>query len=164
MTRMTPAQAKKLVKGSNTKIAAMLSQLGSAGEEAMARNLQVYKLRYEREYQFNPDTKHRADFFLPDYNLLVEIEGGTKGKSRHTSHDGYSKDLEKYNGAAILGYSRLAFTTEQVNNGKAIETINTFIMTHHIRNRVQLARLKLSEVKLDVPAAILEAEHRPAQG
>ena len=168
MTRMTAAQAKKIVKASNIKTKAVLSQLGSIGEETLARHLQVHKLKYEREYHFNPNTKHRADFYLPEYNLLVEVEGGTKGKSRHTTHKGYSADLEKYNMAQILGFSRLAFTTEQVNTGIAIETIHTFIMAHNLR-RLNNGPANLKNVmsnqtrsEADTPAAILEAQkHRP---
>lgn len=125
--RMTAAQAKKLVQKSNQKTKAVLSQLGSIGEETMARHLQVNQLKFQREFEFNPNSKHRADFYLPEYNLLIEIEGGTRGKSRHTTHDGYSKDLMKYNMAQILGYRRLAYTTEQVKNGTAIQNIKLFI-------------------------------------
>ena len=114
--RMTAAQAKKLVQKSNQKTKAVLSQLGSIGGKPRPR-----------EFEFNPNSKHRADFYLPEYNLLIEIEGGTRGKSRHTTHDGYSKDLMKYNMAQILGYRRLAYTTEQVKNGTAIQNIKLFI-------------------------------------
>ena len=106
--------------------------MGSIGEETLARHLQAHKIKYQREFKFNPDSDHRADFFLPEYNLLVEVEGGTRAKSRHTTHDGYSKDLMKYNTAQILGYFRLAFTTEQVSNGAAIQNIKRFITAHQI--------------------------------
>ena len=140
MARMTPAQAKKLVQKSNQKTKAVLSQMGSIGEETLARHLQAHKIKYQREFKFNPDSDHRADFFLPEYNLLVEVEGGTRAKSRHTTHDGYSKDLMKYNTAQILGYFRLAFTTEQVSNGAAIQNIKRFITAHQIkRNAVKKA-------------------------
>lgn len=170
MTRMTPAQAKKLVKTSNLKTRALLSQMGSIGEETLARHLQVNKINYEREYEFNPLTKHRADFYLPEYNLLVEVEGGTKAKSRHTTHTGYSKDLEKYNMAQILGFSRLAFTTEQVSKGAAIQTIEMFIMAHKGRNTPKQTKPTLTNIlrtpaKSDesgIPDVILDAQkYRP---
>jgi len=132
--RMTVAEAKKLIKASNTRTKAILSQVGSIGEEELARHLQINSIQYVREFAFNPNTKHRADFYLPEFNLLVEVEGGTKHKSRHTSHDGYSKDLMKYNMAQILGYSRLAYTTEQVNKGLAIQNIQLFINQYRERN------------------------------
>ena len=137
-TRMTPQEAKKIAKKMNDKSRQVLSQVGSAGEEVLARHLQVNKILYQREYRFNPNKKFRADFFIPAFNLLVEVEGGTRNKSRHTTHDGYSTDLMKYNSAQILGYARLAFTTQQVNNGLAIQTIKEFmkartqdVLPHH---------------------------------
>lgn len=133
--RMTAAQAKKVASKMSAKTKAVVSQLGSIGEETLARHLQTHKITYIREFSFNPSTKHRADFYLPEYNLLIEVEGGTKGKSRHTSHDGYSKDLMKYNFAQILGYSRLAYTTEQVNSGAAIGNIKLFITAYKQRQK-----------------------------
>lgn len=131
--RMTPAQAKKVSQKMSTATKALLSQVGSIGEEELARHFQVNKIAYEREFKFHPTKKYRADFFLPAFNLLIEVEGGTKGKSRHTSHDGYSKDLQKYNAAQLLGFSRLAYTTEQVRTGVAIQDIKQFIEIQMIK-------------------------------
>lgn len=162
MTRMTATQAKKLVKNSNIKTKAMLSQLGSVGEETLARHFQVNKINFVREYEFNPMSKHRADFYIPAYNLLVEVEGGTRGKSRHTTHKGYSEDLKKYNMAQILGYARLAYTTEQVNNGSAIENILLFVMSHNLRKTEPQPKKQPVQIDTGVPDAILEAQkYRP---
>ena len=161
MTRMTAAEARKLVKKSNLKVRALLAQTGSIGEETLARHLQVNQIKFKREFEFNPMTRHRADFYLPEYNLLVEVEGGTKSKSRHTTHKGYSKDLEKYNMAQILGFSRLAFTTEQVNQGAALQTIEMFIVAFNARREGGLIPEAI-EIDNSVPEAILEAQkHRP---
>lgn len=71
------------------------------------------------EFQFCQGRKFRADYYLPELNLLVEYEGiGTagdsgraySGASRHTSLIGYSKDCEKYNLAQVLGYRLLRYT------------------------------------------------------
>jgi very-short-patch-repair endonuclease len=130
---MSAQDAQKLSKKVNEQSRIALSKLGSTPEEILARHLQVNKLTFEREFRFNPNRQFRADFYLADFNLLVEVEGGTRGKSRHTQHDGYSKDLIKYNSAQILGYSRLAFTSQQVTTGLAIETIKTFIEVYKQR-------------------------------
>lgn len=164
MTRMTAAEAKKRVKKSNTTLRAKLSKLGSIGEETLARHLQVKQIKFKREFQFNPMTKHQADFYLPKYHLLVEVEGGTKGKSRHTTHKGYSADLEKYNMAQILGFSRLAFTTEQVNQGAALHMIEMFIVAFNARKDSGLVPEPI-EIDNSVPDAIMEAQkHRPGYG
>lgn len=57
----------------------------------------------EREYKFHPVRKWRNDYFLKDYNIAVEIEGGVFIGGRHTSGMGFSKDIEKYNAALTLG-------------------------------------------------------------
>ncbi|EMB5691295.1 hypothetical protein OIV75_003392 [Acinetobacter baumannii] len=131
--RWTAAEAQRFVKKANSQSRAILSQLGSVGEEKLAANLNIFNINYVREYRFHPSKRYRADFYLPDYNVLVEVEGGTRGVSRHTTYEGYSKDLMKYNDAQILGFARLAFTTEQVNKGLAIEKIKQYIAAYEQR-------------------------------
>lgn len=46
----------------------------------------------------------RADFAVPQKNVLIEIEGGVWTNGRHTRAKGYAADIEKYNAAALLGY------------------------------------------------------------
>lgn len=131
--RMTAIEARQFIRKATARSKVVLSQLGSAGEEKLAANLSVLNIKFVREYQFHPVKRYRADFYLPDYNVLLEVEGGTRGKSRHTTHEGYSKDLIKYNDAQILGFARLAFTTEQVNSGLAISKIEQFIAAYNQR-------------------------------
>lgn len=69
----------------------------------------------------------RADFALPDLMLLVEIEGGAWGVSRHTTGAGFAADLRKYDAAARLGYSVYRCDPAMVKAGKALETIQTII-------------------------------------
>ena len=63
----------------------------------------------------------------------VSVVVFTAMQAAQKTHAGYSKDLEKYNSAQILGFSRLAFTTEQISKGQAIETIELFIQTADLR-------------------------------
>ena len=85
---------------------------------------------YEREYKFAaPDRRYRADFAWPTIKLLVEVEGGTRQYGRHNRHDGFEKDCEKYNAAALLGWTVLRFTSSQVNRGEAISVIETYLHT-----------------------------------
>jgi hypothetical protein len=62
------------------------------------------------EYAFAPKRKFRADWALPEHKILIEYEGIMSAKSRHSSVMGYSKDCQKYNLAAILGYRVLRYT------------------------------------------------------
>lgn len=155
--RMTAQAALKISKKMDAKTKQVLSQVGSIGEEVLARHLQVHGLKYVREFKFNPQRNYRADFYLKEFNLLVEVEGGTKSKSRHTTHGGYSKDLMKYNSAQILGYSRLSFTTEQVNSGLALQTIKKFITA-------RMSNVAVAETKQPPNAVIKELLHGKLHG
>jgi very-short-patch-repair endonuclease len=84
-------------------------------------------LDYHQEYMFalaDTGRKWRADFcWLPE-RVILEIEGGTRsGKSRHTKHDGFTKDLDKYNTATLLGYKVYRVTTEMVHDGTALQWV-----------------------------------------
>lgn len=80
----------------------------------------------ERELVFAPPRKWRFDFAWPAFMLAVEIEGGVHlGKAgRHTSAEGFTKDAEKYNHAAQLGWTVLRFTPKHLRNGYALAELN----------------------------------------
>lgn len=73
-------------------------------------------------FRFDPTRKWLADFAWVDARVLVEIEGGAMGKSRHKSNLGYQADLAKYNRAALLGYTLLRYTGSMID-ATAIEQV-----------------------------------------
>jgi len=75
---------------------------------------------HRREYQFCDARKWRFDFAWPSLKLAVEIEGAAHAGGRHTTGSGFSADCEKYSAAAILGWSVIRATGEQVKNGQAV--------------------------------------------
>lgn len=81
----------------------------------------------EREYRFASPRKFRADFAYPDRMILIEVEGGTWTRGRHTRGVGYQADCEKYNLAALLGFRVLRFTGEMVKSGNALGVIARMI-------------------------------------
>lgn len=96
----------------------------SEGEETLWLHLRAAKLPMpEREFRFAPPRRWRADFAYPDRMLLIEVEGSTWNNGRHTRGSGFAKDALKYNAAALLGYRVLRFTTDQVRDGTALDTI-----------------------------------------
>jgi very-short-patch-repair endonuclease len=95
----------------------------SVGEATFALHCQVHDLKPLRECRFAEPRKWRFDFAFPVSRIAVEIEGGTRMNGRHNRHDGFEKDAEKYNEAAIRGWRVLRFTTEQVKSGLAIDTL-----------------------------------------
>ncbi|HCE2429449.1 TPA: hypothetical protein NGU10_001498 [Vibrio parahaemolyticus] len=77
----------------------------------------------EKEYRFHETRRWRFDFAYPEQQLAVEVEGGTWAGGRHTRGSGYEKDCEKYNEAALRGWSVLRFTGSMIKSGKAVETL-----------------------------------------
>lgn len=91
-------------------------------EEKFEKCLLDHKIEYIREFVFIPGRRFRSDFYLPKWNLLIEIEGGIfkkgRGKSRHTTPLGYHRDCIKYSLATMLGYRLIRLTTVNFMNPK----------------------------------------------
>ncbi|EPP8795161.1 DUF559 domain-containing protein, partial [Acinetobacter baumannii] len=81
----------------------------------------------EQEYKFHPERKWRADFLIKGSKILIEVEGGIWSGGRHTRGKGYLGDMEKYNSAAMMGFTVLRFSTEQVKSGMALKQIELLI-------------------------------------
>lgn len=59
--------------------------------------------------------KFRADYFLPEYNIIIEINGGQWNRGRHNrGGKGYESDLAKLNLAQKHGYAIYQFTYEML--------------------------------------------------
>lgn len=84
-------------------------------------------LEPETEYKFHPKRRWRSDFAFPDKKLLVEYEGGIYANGRHTRGKGFENDCEKYNNAALLGYTVLRFTQKPVKSGEALQMIEALL-------------------------------------
>lgn len=96
----------------------------SALEETLLFQIKAMGLALpEKEYRFHETRRWRFDFAYPEYQLAVEVEGGTWAGGRHTRGSGYEKDCEKYNEAALRGWSVLRFTGSMIKSGKAVETL-----------------------------------------
>ena len=82
-------------------------------------------IAYELEHKFHPTRKWRADIAIPTLKALIEYEGISSAKSRHTSITGFTNDCEKYNQAQILGWKVLRYTV--VNKSQFFTHIETLI-------------------------------------
>ena len=93
-------------------------------EDAFGWQLKVAKLPTpEREYRFAPPRRFRFDFAFPGQMIAVEIEGGVWSGGRHTTGAGFTRDCEKYNLAAELGWFVFRFTGTDVEDGTALTQI-----------------------------------------
>ena len=80
------------------------------------------------ECQFSPKRRWRFDFAHKPSLVAVEIEGGVWSGGRHTRGSGYVKDCEKYNEAALTGWTVLRLTPELITFPN-LETIAAFMRT-----------------------------------
>lgn len=99
----------------------------SKGEAVLNQQLEGTGRRgYVREYPFarHVGREWRFDFANPDEMIAIEVEGGTKfGRSAHSMGAGFEKDRRKYNLAQAMGWTVLAFSTEQVMRGEVLSTL-----------------------------------------
>lgn len=87
----------------------------------------------EPEVQFHPDRKWRFDFAIRSIRVAIEIEGGTYGKGAHTRGRGYAEDCEKYNAAAMLGWSVFRLDGKMIKERKHLEPL-----IEHVQMRLLL--------------------------
>jgi very-short-patch-repair endonuclease len=82
-----------------------------------------------REYRFSPPRRWRFDYAWPDRRIALEIEGGTYNGGRHVRGKGYEADCEKYNAAALAGWTVLRVTTAMLNDGRALVLLERCLET-----------------------------------
>lgn len=88
------------------------------------------EIEFVTEYQFEPKRQWRADYYFPDGNLILEIEGGAFINGRHTRGKGFIADMEKYNHLTKLGYKLLRCTPDQLNQPTTLNNIIALCKTN----------------------------------
>jgi len=76
-----------------------------------------------RECRFWPGRRFALDFAWPTHQLALESEGGTFGRSRHTSIIGFATDCVKYNEAALRGWRVLRVRSSELNSEETLELV-----------------------------------------
>lgn len=80
--------------------------------------LKIVGVRFRKEVMMNEiiktRRKFRFDYYLPDLNTAVEINGGEWIGGRHNSGTGYQTDLVKSNLANLNGVKYLQYTYSQL--------------------------------------------------
>lgn len=96
----------------------------TAVEDALAKQIRDEGLPDPtREFRFHPRRMWRLDFAWPDLLVGCEVMGATWSGGRHVRPEGYEKDAEKANTAAVMGWLILRVTTPMIKDGRAIEAI-----------------------------------------
>ena len=77
----------------------------------------------EREYRFHPTRRWRFDLAYPDLKLAFECEGGIWVSGRHVRGQGFVSDCEKYNEAALMGWTVYRLPGPWIESGLALEYV-----------------------------------------
>ena len=115
---------------------------GSNLEEVAARLLWGNGIEEpQRQYQFSPTRRFRADFAWPKYMIILEIDGGTYSRrarkcpvcgraptGAHNTPSGYESDRERDAHAAILGWTVIRVTTRMVQDGRMVDIIKQLLV------------------------------------
>lgn len=79
------------------------------------------------EHRFAPPRRWRFDYAFPEQRIALEVEGGVWTRGRHTRGSGFLKDVEKYNEAALLGWTVLRTTPDKLYSSETIEMLKRAI-------------------------------------
>lgn len=97
-------------------------------EDTLEFQIRAYHLPAPvRELVFARPRRWRFDFAWPDRRLAAEVEGGTWIRGRHQRPRGFAADAEKYNAATALGWRVLRFTSDMVEDGRAIDALRAVL-------------------------------------
>lgn len=82
-------------------------------------------LPFDREVEFLPPRKFRADFFWEKARVVVELQGGIHlgGKGGHTSGAGISRDCEKVYLSNCAGFVVFPLTPEMARDPETLDGI-----------------------------------------
>jgi hypothetical protein len=93
----------------------------TTGIDFIAYKLELHKIKFISKHNSKSEFKpikgrlFRADFYLPEYNCIIEYEGLNSRKSGHLTFSGYTKNCEKYNLISLQGYTLLRFTMKNLD-------------------------------------------------
>lgn len=99
--------------------------------DLFAAELATEGIEYEREYKCIPGRRLRYDFFIGSTTrtpLLIELQGGTwMQRGGHNTGRGIQRDVEKVNLATLNEYAIMQFTTQDVEDGTAIDMVKKYL-------------------------------------
>lgn len=78
--------------------------------------LTLNKIAFVKEYKFCKERKWKIDYYLPDLNAAIEVEGGVWSGGRHINPKGFLNDLDKYNAITMAQIQLLRIDTDRLNS------------------------------------------------
>ena len=82
----------------------------------------------QTELKFHPVRKWRMDVSFLDYQLSIEVQGGTYSHGRHSRGPQMHNDYDKLNAAQLLGWRVLYFDTKHIKDiDTTVETIRQML-------------------------------------
>ncbi len=79
------------------------------------------------QYVFHPKRMWRFDFAWPDIRFALEVNGGIFVRGGHSRGAGQEKDMEKIAEAAILGWTTIAVSSNQIKSGEALRWVEAIV-------------------------------------
>jgi len=110
---------------------------------------------WKEQFQFHPARKWRFDFAWPDFKIAFEMEGAIwmRGGGGHSHPLGIEKDIEKYNAAAMLGWSVFRVTDKMLK----VKTLFVGDAAQLLTGAFHLDPNRLSNIELSRTARIAGA-------
>lgn len=94
-----------------------------------------------RELRFARPRMWRFDFAWPAVSVAVEVEGGVFIHGGHSRGVDMTDDCEKYNVAAILGWTVLRFTVKQFERGEVFQVVEAVLAGDRAKYRHMLTAI-----------------------
>lgn len=92
----------------------------------------IFKTEIVREYKFHPVRKWRIDYYLPEYGIAIEVEGGSYINGRHVRGEGFRNDIEKYNQITAAGLMLIRVIPQDLNKQSTFELIKQCIAVKNL--------------------------------
>lgn len=80
-----------------------------------------------KEFRFHQGRMWRFDYAIPEYKIALEVEGGVWTSGRHTRPRGFLNDIEKYNTAALDGWTVVRTVPDELITGNTIEMLRILV-------------------------------------
>jgi very-short-patch-repair endonuclease len=94
--------------------------------DLFASELLQNDIEFEREFLAIPGRKFRFDFKIG--KLLIDVQGGIwMRKGAHNTGKAIQRDCEKLNLAVLQGFDVMHFTTDDVEDGTAINMVLKYL-------------------------------------